>query len=869
MVVGTVEASQITLYPQNETRLIRSTQANYSTIRNGTGTTANQNNEPVYLMGGTSSNTFINMRRDALPIKTSILNPDAIFDSVVLKSQIYSRTGNLFGTYNVTLTGGKLLKNITPAAADYQNFTNTELSNRVEWVDLVPGQIVSFTFNAAGLSYIDKTGYTVLYIRDGWDTLGAFDGVWANGNVSTVNVYAPYLVINYHTPYPPPVLSDLSGWPTPTQISWGWYNGPDITMVYKNGVFLHNVTGPVDPWTGLAPGTSYTISTRSCDLFEHCNATWVNKTVSTLTLYPERTANFTSNVTVGMSPLGVSFTDLSSALTNGWAWFFGDETYNQPWINVTATPGWIGRNYFSAVVLPNGHIVLTGGNTLGVKDGDTWRSTDGGVTWALMSSSSGWGARSNLASVAMPNGDVILTGGSIAGTTYMADVWKSTDEGATWTLINASAWPARSEHQMVVTLGGDIILYGGENSGIWYNDTWRSTDEGFSWDLINATMGNYPGRGEHQMVAMQDGSLIVTGGVTYASSGTYLNDTVRSIDNGTTWVMMNSSSGWTARFAQCMVAMPDNSVLLFGGKKDSPTTYFNDTWRSTDGGATWTLVNASSGFRHTDSPVCWAMPDGSVVAIGGRGSTPTVYSNYTWRLQPVGSNAQNPVHTYTSTNTTTIQKFYNVSLTASNTTGYTTLIKLNYIDAIAPPYAITNLENNTPTSSDVTWSWEWDEPDPIDTVLMIYQNNTFWKNSSHLTTSKAWTGLPSGTNMTFSSLTCYFLEGECNSTWVNKTALTAGYGPDCGWTPTPTPTSEWDASKSYPTDVFAGGWSLISLLVAVITISACFYVMTSVGSSGMPSETLISIAVSIVLGILVLVVCYYVMMWIGGAIAAI
>jgi hypothetical protein len=222
-------------------------------------------------------------------------------------------------------------------------------------------------------------------------------------------------------------------------------------------------------------------------------------------------ASFTNSTTTpreGIAPLAVQFNDTSSNTPTGWAWFFGDENFTAPWTEMNASAGWSARVLPSSVAMPDGSIVLTGGFD-GVKyKNDTWRSTDNGATWTQLPDA-GWSARSGHSSVVMPNGSIVLTGGLNSGG-VKNDVWRSTDKGATWTLRNASAgWTARSGHRSVAMPDGSIVLMGGQDSNYAYlNDTWRSTDNGATWTEMNASPG-WSARYQQRRVAMPDGSIVL------------------------------------------------------------------------------------------------------------------------------------------------------------------------------------------------------------------------------------------------------------------------------------------------------------------------------------------------------------------------
>jgi len=489
-------------------------------------------------------------------------------------------------------------------------------------------------------------------------------------------------------------------------------------------------------------------------------------------------AAFTSNVTTGAAPLTVEFTDSSSGAPTGWAWYFGDETYNStPWIEQTDPAGWNGRIGHTSVVMPNGSIVLMGGvdadhNT----KNDTWLSTDNGTTWTCVNASSGWTAGEGHASVAMPDGSIVIMGGFASSGGRSNDTWRSDDYGATWTCVNASSgWTARSDHAAVAMPDGSIVIMGGDRGGFNYlNDTWRSTDNGATWTNQTAVSGVAPGwtaRSDHAAVAMPDRSIVLMGGL---GSGRE-NDVWRSTDNGATWAQL-PDAGWSKRKGHSSVAMPDGSIVLMGGFGGDSTTLGNmhDIWRSTDNGTTWTQVNASAEWEAREGHTSVAMPDGSIILMGGYDG---VRKNDVWRLDTAGSNARNPTHTYTEPGT------YTVALQAYNDDGYNATRKVGYITVTAPvaptaaftanrtsgtaPLAVQF--NDTSTGGPTAWNWSFGDDTWHNTTDAAARNVTH-------------TYAAAGTYTV--SLTASNTEGSDTSTGTDYITVT-----DPAPTPTVTPTS--------------------------------------------------------------------------------
>jgi PKD repeat protein len=110
------------------------------------------------------------------------------------------------------------------------------------------------------------------------------------------------------------------------------------------------------------------------------------------------------------------------------------------------------------------------------------------------------------------------------------------------------------------------------------------------------------------------------------------NDTWRSTDKGATWTEMNASCGWTNRYGHSSVVLPDGSIVLMGG--GDTRGYRNDTWRSTDKGATWAQINASSGWMARIDHSSVVLADGSIVLISG--DTSVGLQNDVWRSTDSG-----------------------------------------------------------------------------------------------------------------------------------------------------------------------------------------------------------------------------------------
>ncbi len=98
-----------------------------------------------------------------------------------------------------------LLSDTSLTAGDYQRRGNLELTARKPFTHITTGNN-TFDFNTNGLSWINKTGSTVLFLRRGDDIDGTYAGAWASNKYSEHRWGAmeaansgerPYLQIDY------------------------------------------------------------------------------------------------------------------------------------------------------------------------------------------------------------------------------------------------------------------------------------------------------------------------------------------------------------------------------------------------------------------------------------------------------------------------------------------------------------------------------------------------------------------------------------------------------------------------------------------------------------------------------------------------
>jgi PKD repeat protein len=622
-------------------------------------------------------------------------------------------TYNIEGNYsiNLTVSNGRYSTLVKtkyidalppiPNPSFYATPRKGNLTLAVTFTDTTPGNKTKWNWSFGDGKYAITANTTHTYPTWGNYTVSLNVSNRAGFNIST---QPEYIVV---APAPPvanfsvnltsglvPLVVQFNDTSTKNATNWNWSFGDGNFSTDRNTTHVYQVDGRFNVILTASNLGGSSISTRKVTI----------RVIPILT----SVAEFTSNTSSGSAPLIVSFTDLSLNNPDGRAWYFGDEDWTLPtWTQKSTSAGWTARMYHASVTLPNGSIVLMGGND-GTMKNDVWRSTDNGTTWTRINVSAGWTPRYTHSAVAMPDGSIVLMGG-VDSSGDRNDVWCSKDNGTTWSQVTSSAgWSGRQALSSVVMRDGSILVSGG-TTGDGTNqlkDVWRSTDSGATWTIVNPA-ANWSQRYGHSTVAMPDGSVVLFGGYTYGIG--FLNDVWRSTDNGATWAQMNPGASWLRRYSHTSAAMPDGSILLMGGYTSD--AYLKDVWRSTDNGATWIQVDPGAEWTARGYHTSVQMPDSSIVLMGGFNG---VRNKNVWQFMPAGSLAQNPTHSYTAPGT------YPVALQVYNFNGYNSTLKTGYVmvtGRMAPTAKFISNDTMgaellavqfTDTSSGFPTSWTWD-----------------------------------------------------------------------------------------------------------------------------------------------------------------
>jgi len=345
LLVGVVNADTLILYTDTSRdgvfRALPATYDTFSNVRNMPGTTVWTTNTSEIsgftIASSTTSNRYTGFRTFGWSGDTSSIPDDATIDSATMTYASAGDCGDDLGSFNITIAEFNPASPATGLTAD--DYNTSELTPIAATKSMTTWDADgNKTFALTDLTPISKTGYTNIYLGF-WRQITNNAPTWVSGVSSICYVrdtsYTgtssdPYLTITY-TPAPadttpPTSITGLANITTCNSINWTWGNPTDAdfnhTVIYQDNVFRHNVTNTTtyDLWSSLAELTSYTFSSKTCDLLGNCNTTWTNLSSTTGACGVAPVANFTVDDTTPCIGDTVTFTDTSSNIPTAWHW---------------------------------------------------------------------------------------------------------------------------------------------------------------------------------------------------------------------------------------------------------------------------------------------------------------------------------------------------------------------------------------------------------------------------------------------------------------------------------------------------------------------------------------------------------------------
>ena len=183
------------------------------------------------------------------------------------------------------------------------------------------------------------------------------------------------------------------------------------------------------------------------------------------------------------------------------------------------------------------------------------------------------------------------------------EVWRSSDGGLTWDQVAGSTrFTDRGNHESVVLDGALYVIAGaaGNLGTTGRKDVWRSTDRGVSWSRVTPTGANVPFSMDYSFASAVLGTtMYVMGGIRFIPF-TRFNEVWKSTDRGATWTQATNATDpkFPARSATASVVMGSGGaarLYVIGGATTGGAGAggLDDVWESSDG-ASWTHVNASA-----------------------------------------------------------------------------------------------------------------------------------------------------------------------------------------------------------------------------------------------------------------------------------
>ena len=263
----------------------------------------------------------------------------------------------------------------------------------------------------------------------------------------------------------------------------------------------------------------------------------------------------------------------------------------------------------------------------GAAGGGLWQTNDGGMSWFTNTDNlATLGVTGIIVDPIQPNIVYIATGDGDASDNYSVGVLKSTDGGVTFntTGLNWSTSQGRRIRRMIQDPNDNTVLFAASTNGLY-----RTTDSGVSWTQVLS--------GHVYDVEPNFG----------ASSNTFYaakrDQIFRSTDSGTSWTEVYSTTNCNRIN---LTTSPANTDYVYGILSAQDSSNFLGFVKSSDSGASYTIQSAQSpnilGYSASGAPgsgqgwydlaIAMDHVDEDVVYVGGVNTWKTIDGGLTWTI---------------------------------------------------------------------------------------------------------------------------------------------------------------------------------------------------------------------------------------------
>jgi len=245
----------------------------------------------------------------------------------------------------------------------------------------------------------------------------------------------------------------------------------------------------------------------------------------------------------------------------------------------------------------------------GAAGGGVWRTVDGGQTWTPVTDTQA-SLFIGAVAVAPSNSKVIYAGTGEANNGPSKElrelrynifsgrgILRSGDGGATWSLLGGSTFTRRTISRLVVAPNNENVVYAAVgarasdgldgNTGVWKSSdggaTWTNTTQKISTTTPVSDLAIDPSNSQLLYAAFGD------------PAGNSANGVYRTTDGGATWTVVNLG-GTQSRYGRIALALSNGTPQTIFASMSQASVTSNSLYgvfRSTNGGSTWTRLAIS------------------------------------------------------------------------------------------------------------------------------------------------------------------------------------------------------------------------------------------------------------------------------------